>query len=91
MLEELITQGRLDGAEVLYGLAFNGTSRHEEILRELAAVGELISRHSAMRSAGADAHRKEDLEQYLPYAGGTAGMAEAILATGKADRRFSSF
>jgi predicted metal-dependent phosphoesterase TrpH len=92
MLEGFFRDGRLDGAEVLYGLSFEGTSREKEIVEQRRAVAEIVSRTGALRSAGADTHHAEDLGFYLPQAAEVSpGMAEVMLRSGKADRRFSSF
>lgn len=93
ILEKILAEKRLDGVEVVYGLRELGTVSENSIIEERAALRALAQKYNAIVSGGSDAHRKEDQEQYTSnesYSGETNGFTANILATGKANKQFSS-
>lgn len=93
VFEKLLTEKRIDGAEVVYGLREYGTDSEKTLLSEQAALREIIQKHGALALGGSDAHTKEDLEYYVAndwFSRETSGFAERVLATGRVNKKFSS-
>lgn len=93
ILEKLLSEERLDGVEVVYGLREYGTIGEDAIERERAELRKLSKKYSTIVSGGSDAHRKEDLEFYASnewFSGETNGFTAKILATGRVNMEFSS-
>lgn len=94
ILEKLLAEKRLDGVEVVYGLRELGTDAREAIKDEQSILCELAKKHNAIIAGGSDAHRREDLEFYVAnewFSGKTAGFTANILATGRVNKKYSSF
>lgn len=91
--EKLLTEKRIDGAEVVYGIREYGTDGEKTIQIERAKLREIIQKYGALALGGSDAHTKEDLEFYVEndwFSGESAGMTARLLATQRVNNRFSS-
>jgi predicted metal-dependent phosphoesterase TrpH len=96
LLEKIFEEGRLDGAEVVYGLfCLNTGSEIERIVDDtLKVVRRLVDKHSKLKSGGADAHRSRDFKNFAKsgdYATQTCGMAENIVENSHVDTKWSNF
>lgn len=93
MVREMLKSGRIDGMETIYGLHSLGGALEPVIHDERRALKDIVHNTGAIASGGGDIHTKEDLELYVNAHALTqesVGMTEAILSTGKVDRRWSS-
>ncbi len=93
MLEKILSEKRIDGVEVVYGIGEYKTDREKIIHVERQTLRELAQKYNALALGGSDAHSKEDLEYYAEnewFSRETAGFTEKILATGKVNKKFSS-
>lgn len=93
IFDKLLSEKRIDGAEVVYGLREYGTDGEKSINAERIALREIIQKHSALALGGSDAHTAEDLERFVVndwFSGETVGFTEKILTTGKVSKQFSS-
>ncbi|OHA84036.1 MAG: hypothetical protein A2937_02480 [Candidatus Yonathbacteria bacterium RIFCSPLOWO2_01_FULL_47_33b] len=82
-LEKLLTEKRLDGVEVVYGMREYGTDGEETIKKERATLRELSKKHGTFMAGGSDAHTREDLTFYVDndwFSSETAGFTANILA-----------
>lgn len=92
--ERLIAEGRLDGAEIVYGLRMEGTPEAARVEADRASIAEILRRHKAVPAGGSDAHTREDLEYFASqsrFSDMTNGLTRAILASGRVQKAFSSF
>lgn len=92
-LEKLLTEKRLDGIEVVYGMREYDTDGEVAIKKERATLREMAKKQGAIMAGGSDAHTKEDLEFYVDndwFSSETAGFTANILETGKITKQFSS-
>lgn len=93
VFDKLLTEKRIDGAEVVYGLREYGTDGEKAILEEKARLREVIERNGALALGGSDAHTREDLEYYVAndwFSNETIGFTAKVLATGRVNKAFSS-
>lgn len=91
--DKLLTEKRIDGAEVVYGMREYGTSGEKALVAEQTALREIIKKHGVLALGGSDAHTREDLEYYVEqdwFSAETAGFTEKIVATGRVNKKFSS-
>ncbi len=91
--DKLLSEKRIDGAEIIYGLRGYGTSDEKSINEERAILRKIIAVHGAIETGGSDAHTREDLEKYASeswFSGESIGLTSKILATGRVDKKFSS-
>lgn len=92
-LEKVLSEKRLDGVEVVYGLREYGTTGETEINNERQALREMAKKYGTLALGGSDAHTVNDLERFIMndwFSKETVGFTEKILATGKVSKRFSS-
>lgn len=81
--EKLLTEKRIDGAEVVYGIREYGTDGEKTIQNERAQLCGIIQKHGALALGGSDAHTKEDLGFYVAndwFSGESRGMTAQLLA-----------
>lgn len=93
VLEQLLSEKRLDGVEVVYGLREYGTTGEKEIEVERNTLRDVATQHGAIIAGGSDAHTAEDLERYVAndwFSKDTIGFTEKILATGRVNKKNSS-
>lgn len=91
--ERLISEKRLDGAEVVYGLRMEGTPDAARTEADRAEVAAILEKYHAIATGGSDAHTREDLEYFASqshFSSATNGLTAAILASGRGNIRFSS-
>lgn len=92
-LEKILSEKRLDGVEVVYGLREYGTTGEAEMNKERQALREMAEKYGALALGGSDAHTVDDLEKFVMndwFSRETVGFTEKILATGKVSKAFSS-
>lgn len=92
-LEKILSEKRLDGVEVIYGLREYGTDREKDMTLERNTLREMAQKYGAISAGGSDAHTDEDLERYAMsdwFSGESVGFTEKILTTGKVSKIFSS-
>ncbi len=92
-LERVLSEKRLDGVEVVYGLREYGTDDENEMEKERGTLREMAKKYGAIAAGGSDAHTKEDLERYVTndwFSSESIGFTSNILATGRVERKFSS-
>jgi predicted metal-dependent phosphoesterase TrpH len=92
--EKLLAEKRIDGMETVYGLWHTGQKDEPELETEKVEIRELLKKYNALESGGPDAHNEEDLRRYVAapnFADPSIGMTEKILASGKANKKWSSF
>jgi predicted metal-dependent phosphoesterase TrpH len=88
---KLLKDGRLDGAETVYGY---DALEKEDWARQRKILEELLARHRKVAGGGVDAHHPEHFEWmgknhwYSKY---TIGMAEKMIKTSNVDTTWSSF
>lgn len=93
ILEKILSEGRLDGVEVVYGLREHSTQNESIINAERATLRDMAKKYGVLALGGSDAHSAEDLERYVMndwFSSETVGFTEKILATGKVSKKFSS-
>lgn len=93
LLERLLSEKRLDGVEVVYGLREYGTDGETEMNTERQALREMAEKYGVLALGGSDAHTAEDLERYVTndwFSRETSGFTEKILATGRVNKKYSS-
>ncbi len=93
ILEKILSEKRLDGVEVVYGLREYGTAREKDIENERKVLRGFVDQYGVIGAGGSDAHSKEDLENYVAqnwFSAETSGFTERILNTHKVDKKFSS-
>ena len=92
-IDKLFAEGRLDGAETIFGLwtKFEGTwDQTEEYIKTLT---QLVNKHKKLSSGGADAHTTEDFQEFSFnswYADRTIGLTQNIIQNSHVDTRWSS-
>lgn len=92
-LERILSEKRLDGVEVVYGLREYGTTGEVEMSKERQALRDMAEKYGALALGGSDAHTIDDLEKFVMndwFSRETVGFTEKVLATGKVDKQFSS-
>jgi hypothetical protein len=92
-IEKLLKQKRIDGMETVYGLWHVGQKDESDLEAEKTELRWLIHHHKALATGGPDAHSEEDMRKYVAlgtFARESIGMTEKILASGKADKKWSS-
>ena len=92
-LDRVLSEKRLDGVEVVYGLREYGTSDEKEMEKERAALREMSKKYGLISGGGSDAHTREDLERYVSnewFSKESVGMTEEILTLKRVSKSFSS-
>ncbi|MDO8604851.1 MAG: PHP domain-containing protein [bacterium] len=92
-LERVLSEKRLDGVEVVYGLRDYGTDGEREMNEERGVLREMAKKYNLLAVGGSDAHTTEDLERYVAnesFSKESIGFTEKVLATGKVNKVFSS-
>lgn len=92
-LERALSEKRLDGVEVVYGLREYGTDGEKEMNKERDALREMAKKYGALALGGSDAHTVEDLERFVMndwFSKETIGFTEKVVATGRVNKVFSS-
>lgn len=92
-LERVLSEKRLDGVEVVYGLREYWTTGETEMSKERQALREMAKKYGSLALGGSDAHTVDDLERFIMndwFSGETVGFTEKILATGRVSKKFSS-
>ncbi|MFZ2303388.1 MAG: PHP domain-containing protein [Minisyncoccia bacterium] len=92
-LERILSEKRLDGVEVVYGLREYGTTGEAVMNKERQALREMAKKYGTLALGGSDAHGADDLERFTMndwFSAETVGFTEKILATGKVNKQFSS-
>jgi predicted metal-dependent phosphoesterase TrpH len=93
-IEKLLKEKRIDGMETVYGLWQVGQKNESELEAEKTELGRLLKNHGSLAAGGPDAHTEEDMRQYVSlenFASPSIGMTEKILASGKVEKKWSSF
>jgi len=97
LLEQMLIDNRLDGAETVYGLfgLIDTSSEIAKIITETSNMTtDLIEKHKKLASGGADAHTEEVFIAFAnsgDYAKKTIGFAENIIANSNVDIKWSNF
>jgi len=92
VIGELFKEGRLDGAEIVFGLGV--TEKRDEIGQDMETMKKLTEQWNKLQSGGADIHKGEDFKYFVEakwYAEKTTGLTERMVKQGKIDPQFSSF
>jgi len=92
-LERVVSEERLDGVEVVYGLREYGTTGEAEMSKERQALREMTKKYGVLALGGSDAHTVDDLERFIMndwFSGETVGFTKKILDTGRVSKKFSS-
>jgi len=96
MLEGMLEENRLDGAEITNGLfgLNTGTELERRRIETSNIVKRLVEKHNKLKSGGVDAH---DLQRFVDFANSgeyaeeTAGFAEQIIERNNVDTKWSNF
>lgn len=91
IIEKLFKEGRVDGAEIVFGL--DVTEKEEEIKQDMETMKHLTEKWNKLQSGGADIHKKEDFTYFVKakwYAEKTVGLAEKMVKQGNIVPQFSS-
>jgi predicted metal-dependent phosphoesterase TrpH len=96
LLDKILRDNRLDGAEVVYGLFClnTGTEIEKTVIKSSEIINRLVKKHSKLQSGGADAHKLKDFVDFAnsgEYAEKTEGMAEEIIKQSNTDTTWSNF
>jgi predicted metal-dependent phosphoesterase TrpH len=94
-LSEFFKDGRVDGAETVFGLDLYGSSLFNSIEKNRKEIKCLVKRFGVLESGGMDAHSEEHLSMFgsfklRPYAEETIGMAERIVKQSGVSREWCS-
>ena len=92
-LDRVLSEKRLDGVEVVYGLREYGTVGEVEMNKERDTLRDMAKKSNLLALGGSDAHTVEDLERFVMndwFSKETVGFTESVLATGKVNKAFSS-
>ena len=92
-LERVVSEKRLDGVEVVYGLREYGTTGEAEMSKERQALRDMAKKYGLLALGGSDAHTVDDLEKFVMndwFSGETVGFTGKILANGRVGKEFSS-
>lgn len=90
-MEMLLKEDRLDGVETVYG--FYDDIRND-FIKQRKVLKRMVEKYQKLEGGGIDAHTLQHLEEFSKdewYAGLTVGMVEKIIASGKVDKKWSSF
>jgi predicted metal-dependent phosphoesterase TrpH len=95
MLDEMLRDGRLDGAETVYGLfgLNRATELKDFIIKTTDIAKKLVIKNNKLESGGADAHKAQDFIDFANsgiYAEKTEGMVQKVLNNSNADKSFSN-
>lgn len=91
VIEKLFKDGRLDGAETVFGLGV--TEGRDEIKQDMETMGRLTEKWDKLQSGGADIHKEEDFSYFVEakwYAEKTVGLTERMIKQGNINPQFSS-
>jgi len=91
-IEKLFKEGRLDGAEIVFGLGV--AEKRDEIEQDMKTMRKLTEKWNKLQSGGADIHKEEDFKYFVEakwYIEKTIGLTERMVKQGKINPQFSSF
>lgn len=94
VLENLLKSGRIDAVETVYRQKPYQPTELPSFKKEREEIKKIAAGANALATGGPDAHSVEDIQSFLDTKGLTAetiGMTEKIIASGKVDKRWSSF
>jgi predicted metal-dependent phosphoesterase TrpH len=80
--EKLLKEGRVDGAETVYGLWNRKSEFRKEIDEDRAKIRQILKKHHQLPMGGTDAHKEKDFYDFAAdkeYSGETVGMVEKII------------
>lgn len=86
VVRDLLQKDRIDGVEVIYGLNKIGTTEEGVYEDDKVLLGGMVKLNNKLVSGGADAHDAMKIRKYaqnLNFSRSSAGMAKAILDSGK--------
>lgn len=85
-----VSEKRLDGVEVVYGI--NARERSVELNSDFVFLKDLVRRENVLRSGGGDIHNESDLKIFCasPLALETNGMAQEMIRKANPSREWSS-
>ncbi len=92
-VQSFITNGAMDGAEVVYQLFSDNDAPDEHLERERIELLHAVETVNGMKAGGADIHAVRDITQFLAnpdLAHATLGMTDAIVKSGKVNIAHSS-
>jgi 3',5'-nucleoside bisphosphate phosphatase len=96
LLEKLMAERRVDGAETTYGFGMLADPAHT-LAADMALVTKLVKKYELIPAGGGDFHRPEEFTamqspENMPLAQNTCGLVEKIFARHpRLDRTWSSF
>lgn len=93
IVEKILKENRVDGAEIVYGLWTKGTDEEEETEKDRNNIKNWVKKYDKIASGGADAHKEEDYKNFSEdkkYSKETTGMLEDILVKKKVDITWSN-
>lgn len=82
LVEKIMKEGRIDGAEVVYDLYRIGMGEEKELREEQGKVDKLVERYGLLKSGGSDAHSLERMGEMVEtvwFAKETCGLVERML------------
>jgi len=96
LLNRMLKDNRLDGAETVYGLfSLNTGSEIEKTVdKSLKVVKKLVRKHNKLSGGGVDAHNLQNFIEFANsgyYAKKTIGMAEKIIKQSGVKTKWSNF
>ncbi len=80
VIEKLFKEGRLDGAEIVFGLGV--TERQDEMKEDMETMKRLTKKWNKLQSGGADIHKGEDFSYFVEaawYTKKTIGLTERMI------------
>lgn len=92
-IEKLLEEKRIDGMETVYGMWNIGKNTEQEMKDDQKELKRLVGMYDGLETGGSDAHKDEDMRQYASltdFSAKSIGMTQAILDSGRVNRRFSS-
>jgi len=82
VLDKMLKEKRLDGAEIVYDLYRIGLGEKDQLKQEQESVKKLVEKHNALVSGGSDAHQKTSFADFVAekwMAEQTIGMAQNMI------------
>lgn len=94
MVEKLLKEGRVDGAETVYGFWTKGKNDEEQTKMERNKIREWVKKYEKVATGGADAHSEQNFRDFaedVEYSKETIGMVEAILDKKQVSLKWTNF
>lgn len=82
MVEKLLKEDRVDGAETVYGLWTKGTDDEKQTQEDRDKIRGWVEEYNRIATGGADAHSEKDFIDFaenIEYSAETVGMVENII------------